>query len=82
MIRLIGAELFKLRKRSMTRVLLFVLLGILIILYFLLLAVSKVALPAHVPSEIGEIQNLLGLPVAIPFALTILSSPSSASFSR
>jgi ABC-2 type transport system permease protein len=73
-IRLIGAELFKLRKRLMTRVLLFVLLGILIILYLLLLAVSKVAIPAHGPAEIGEIQNLLGLPLAIPFALTILSS--------
>ena len=75
--RLIGAELFKLRKRLMTRVLLFVLLGILIILYLLLLAVSKVAIPAHDPSEIGEIQNILGLPVAIPFALTILSSLGS-----
>jgi ABC-type transport system involved in multi-copper enzyme maturation permease subunit len=58
----------------MTRVLLFVLLGILIILYLLLLAVSKVAIPAHGPEELGEIQNLLGLPVAIPFALTVLSS--------
>ena len=74
MTRLIGAELFKLRKRLMTRVLLFVLVGIMILLYLLLLAVSKVAMPAHGPSEIGEIQNLLGLPVAIPFALSILSS--------
>jgi len=75
--RLIGAELFKLRKRLMTRVLLFVLVGILIILYLLLLAVSKIAIPAHGPSEIGEIQNLLGLPLAIPFALSILSSLGS-----
>jgi ABC-2 type transport system permease protein len=73
-IRLIGAELFKLRKRLMTRVLLFVLVGIMILLYLLLLAASKVAIPAHGPAEIGEIQNLLGLPVAIPFALSILSS--------
>jgi ABC-type transport system involved in multi-copper enzyme maturation permease subunit len=58
----------------MTRVLLFVLVGILIILYLLLLAVSKIAIPAHGPTEIGEIQNLLGLPMAIPFALSILSS--------
>ncbi len=74
MTRLIGAELFKLRKRLMTRVLLFVLVGILVLLYLLLLAVSKVAIPAHGPADIGEIQNLLGLPVAIPFALSILSS--------
>jgi ABC-2 type transport system permease protein len=75
--RLIGAELFKLRKRLMTRVLLFVLVGIMILLYLLLLAVSKVVIPAHGPEEIGEIQNLLGLPLAIPFALSILSSLGS-----
>lgn len=74
MTRLISAELFKLRKRLMTRVLFFVLIGIIILLYLLLLAVSKVVIPAHGPTEIAEIQNLLGLPVAIPFALTILSS--------
>ena len=74
MIRLISAELFKLRKRAMTRVLLFVLVSIIAILYLLLLAVSKVTIPAHGPPEIGAIQNLLGLPVALPFALSILSS--------
>jgi len=73
-IRLIGAELFKLRKRLMTRVLLFVLIGIIIILYLLLLAVSNVTIPAHAGQQIEqEIQNLLGLPVAIPFALSMLS---------
>jgi len=72
--RLISAELFKLRKRLMTRVLLFVLVGIMIILYLLLLAVSKVAIPVHGSEEIGTIQNLLGLPLALPFALSILSS--------
>ena len=77
MTRLIGAELFKLRKRLMTRVLLYVLVGIMIVLYLLLLAVSRVVIPAHGPEEIGEIQNLLGLPLAIPFALSILSSLGS-----
>jgi ABC-2 type transport system permease protein len=72
-IRLIGAELFKLRKRTMTRVLLFVLIGIIIILYFLLLAISNVSLPNAGP-RIGNIHNLLGLPVALPFAMSILSS--------
>jgi ABC-2 type transport system permease protein len=71
--RLINAELFKLRKRAMTRTLLFVLIGIIAILYLLLLAVSKVTIPVH-QSEIGAIENLLGLPVAIPFALSILAS--------
>lgn len=72
--RLISAELFKLRKRLMTRVLLFVLVGIMCVLYLLLLAISKFTIPAHGSSEIGDIQNLLGLPVALPFALSILSS--------
>lgn len=70
---MIGAELFKLRKRSMTRVLLFVLIGILIILYFLLLAISNVNLPDTGP-RMGNIQNLLGLPLALPFAMAMLSS--------
>jgi len=72
--RLISAELFKLRKRLMTRVLLFVLVGIMIVLYLLLLAVSKITIPVHGSEEIGTIQNLLGLPLALPFALAILSS--------
>ena len=74
MTKLIAAELFKLRKRLMSRVLLYVLVGIIIVLYFLLLAVSKVSMPGHGPGEIVDIQNLLGLPVAIPFALFIASS--------
>jgi len=75
--RLISAELFKLRKRFMTRVMLFVLVGIMVVIYLLLLAVAKVTIPAHGPSEIGAIQNLLGLPIALPFALSILSSLGS-----
>ncbi len=74
MTRLIASELFKLRKRLMSRVLLYVLIGIIIVLYFLLLAVSKVTIPGHGAGEIGDIQNLLGLPVAIPFALYITST--------
>ena len=74
MTKLIAAELYKLRKRLMSRVLLYVLVGIIIVLYFLLLAVSKVSMPGHGPGEIADIQNLLGLPVAIPFALFIASS--------
>lgn len=74
MSRLIAAELFKLQKRSMTRVLLFVLIGLIIVLYLLLLAVSKVTIPQHGPQQSGAIENLLGLPLAIPFALSLLSS--------
>jgi len=74
--RLIGTELFKLRKRLMTRVLLFVLIGLMVVIYMLLLAVSKVPLPAHAQDQINaqDIQNVLGLPTAIPFALSLLSS--------
>ena len=74
MTRLIGAELYKLRKRLMTRVLLFVLVGIMIVLYLLIYAISRIAIPAHGPDEVGVMQNILGLPLAIPFALSILSS--------
>ncbi len=67
MTRLISAELFKLRKRSMTWVLLFVLIGIMVVFYLVLLVVSKATIPAH-----GS-QEMLGLPMVIPFVLSILS---------
>lgn len=75
MTRLIGAELFKLRKRQMTWILLGVLVGIIVLINFLLLAISKVNLPTgpHAP-PVGEIQNLLGLPVALPLTISLLSS--------
>ena len=59
----------------MTSILLYIMVGILVILYLVLLAVSKVNLPAG-PGGHGEgnIQNLLGLPLAIPFAMTMLAS--------
>jgi ABC-2 type transport system permease protein len=58
----------------MSLVLLLVLIGIIVLLYLLLLAVSKVTLPQNIPGSSGAIQNLLGLPLAIPFAFTIISS--------
>jgi ABC-2 type transport system permease protein len=71
--KLIAAELFKLRKRLMSRVLLYVMLGVLVVFYLILLAVSK-ALPAGSgPGRLGDIENLLGLPTAIPFALSMLA---------
>ena len=72
MTRLIAAELFKLRKRLMTRVLLYVMVGILVVFYLILLAVSK-ALPAGGHPGFGDAQNLLGLSVSIPFALFMLA---------
>jgi ABC-2 type transport system permease protein len=45
-----------------------------VVIYLLLLAVAKVTIPGQNPSEGGAIQNLLGLPIALPFALSILSS--------
>ena len=75
MTRLIRAELFKLRKRGMTRILLFVLMGILAVLYLILYAVSRANVPTG-PGGPGQVdlQTVLGLPVAIPFALNILAS--------
>jgi hypothetical protein len=72
MLRLIQTELFKLRKRSLTWILLYVLIGIMIVVYLSLYAVSKSQLAQQIPDELGQIQNLLGLPVAIPYALGIL----------
>jgi len=75
MTRLIKAELFKLQKRSMTRILLFVMVGIIVVLYLILLAVSKANIPAHAGEQgTGNIENLLGLPLAIPFALSLLAT--------
>ncbi len=65
MTRLISAELFKLRKRSMTWVLLSVLIGIVVVFYLVLFVMSR-AIPAHGPQE------MLGLPMVIPFVLSIL----------
>jgi ABC-2 type transport system permease protein len=71
--RMIGAEFLKLRKRQMTKVLLAVLVTIIAIVNLLLLAISKVNLPPEAEA-MGNIQNLLGLPTAIPFVLALISS--------
>jgi hypothetical protein len=73
-IRLIGAELLKLRKRQMSLVLLLILVGILVLIPFLLLAVSKAGLPGVGGGDMPNVQNLLGLPSAIPFALSITAT--------
>jgi ABC-2 type transport system permease protein len=70
--RLIAAELFKLRKRLMTKVLLYVMLGVLVVFYFILLAVSN-AIPSGSHPGMGDLSTLLGLPSAIPFALSMLA---------
>jgi ABC-type transport system involved in multi-copper enzyme maturation permease subunit len=70
--RMIGAEIYKLRKRTMTRVLLLVMVGIITLVNFLLLAISKVSLP--VGAGQGDIQNFLGLSASIPFSLMLISS--------
>ena len=64
--------MFKLRKRSMTSILLYVLIAVVIIFYLIMLAVSKANLP-HAGARVGAVQNMLGLPIAIPFAFLILS---------
>jgi ABC-2 type transport system permease protein len=72
--RMISAEIYKLKKRGMTKVLLAVMIGIIVLVNFLLLAISNVTLPRGGGEMMGEIQNMLGLPVAIPFALMMISS--------
>jgi len=71
---MIGTELFKLRKRTMTKVLLFILVGVIALINFLLLAISKVNLPGGQGPNAGDLQQLPGLPAAIPFALSLIAS--------
>ena len=77
MIRLVSAELFKLRKRLMTKVLLFVLVGITAIACLVLLAISKAVITGpglEMPQGGTGIANPVGLPLALPMALSIISS--------
>jgi ABC-2 type transport system permease protein len=73
-IKAIQAEFLKLRKRSMTWILLYVLIGIMIIMHLLLYLVSKISLPGPGGAHVGNLETLLGLPMSIPFALAMLSS--------
>jgi ABC-2 type transport system permease protein len=75
-IRLIGSELFKLRKRALTWILLYILIAIMVLIYVLIYAVSRISLPSPGGGgpAIGSITNILGLPSAIPFAFFILST--------
>ena len=76
MIRLIGSELFKLRKRLMTRVLLFVLMGILILIPFLLLAISNAVGASGIggSGDGARINALLGRSSALPFSFSLMAS--------
>lgn len=78
MYRLIEAELFKLRKRPMTKILLLVLVGITVLFYLLLFAISRVGLPiAPSGAEAPDHGALLGLPVALPFAMSLITTIGS-----
>ncbi len=76
MTRLFGAEFFKLRKRSMTTILLLIMIGIIVVLYLILLAISNVSLPGG--QRAGNIVTLLGLPGALPFTMTLMATFGSA----
>ena len=58
----------------MTKILAAVLAGIMVVFYLLLFAVSRVNLPAGPGATHDQVGELLGLPVALPFALGLLSS--------
>ena len=68
--RMIRAELYKLRKRPMTGILMIILMVIIAIVNLLLLAVSK----TNLPNGGANIHTLLGLSSAIPFALSLIAS--------
>jgi ABC-2 type transport system permease protein len=74
MIRLIRAELFKLRKRGMTWILLYIMAGIMVLINLLLFAISRISLPNRTPGGMVDLQFILNLPSSIPFSLSMLSS--------
>jgi ABC-type transport system involved in multi-copper enzyme maturation permease subunit len=73
--RMIGTEMFKLRKRTMTKVLLFILVGVIVLINFIILAITKAPLPAGAGGQMqGHMQDLLGLSTAIPFAYFLIAN--------
>ena len=70
----IRAELLKLRKRSLTWILLGILIGFMALIHLLLYLISKIALPGRAGTDMGNLQRLLGLQMSVPFALSVLSS--------
>ncbi|MDO8578230.1 MAG: ABC transporter permease, partial [Dehalococcoidales bacterium] len=72
--RMIGAEFLKLRKRSLTKILMFILAGIIALVNLLLLAISKVTLPAGRGQDLGNLSDLMGLSSGVPFALSLMAS--------
>jgi ABC-2 type transport system permease protein len=62
----------------MTRVLLFVLLGILILIPFLLLAITNAGIGQNGGPMGTRINNLLGLSTALPFSFSLMASFGSA----
>ena len=72
--RMIGAEFLKLRKRSLTKILMFILAGIIALVNLLLLAISNVDLPRGNGQGMENINTLLGLSSGVPFALSLMAS--------
>jgi ABC-2 type transport system permease protein len=72
--RIIRAELLKIRKRSLTWILLYVLVGLMVIVHFLLFLVSRINIPGQGFPGAGDLEELLGLPLSIPFALSTLTA--------
>ena len=72
--KLIKAELFKLRKRGMTWILLYIMVGIMILINMLLFAISKITLPNGGAQGMAVLQSILNLSSSVPFSLTIISS--------
>ncbi|MFQ5878953.1 MAG: ABC transporter permease [Dehalococcoidia bacterium] len=75
MSRLLAVELFKLRQRPLTRVLLLVLMAIVVLLYVVLWAVTGNALDAgSADADVLELRRNLFLREAVPFGLFLVSA--------
>lgn len=74
MTRLIRTELFKLRKRGMTWILLYIMVGIVVLINLLLFAISQISVPARGTGGLANLADILNLSSSLPFTLFILSS--------
>jgi ABC-2 type transport system permease protein len=73
-IRIIRAELFKLRRRGMTWILLYIMMGVMVLINLLLLAISQISLPAEALGGLADLSSMLSLSYSLPFTFSILAS--------
>jgi ABC-2 type transport system permease protein len=74
MIKLISSELFKLRKRGLTWILLYIMIGVMVLINLITYAISNISLPNQPPGSGLDVQSIISLSSSIPFTLSMLAS--------